>query len=104
MIDKQTYEQASERIEEIIRRLDSGEAGLRETLDLVKEGRTLIEFCARELEAVAQGLEQLRLDDLVTRLATDGNLTTAGSSSSVDTDAMDSEDVNADTDFLSDSL
>ena len=66
-----TYEQASARIEEIIRRLDSGEAGLRETLDLVREGRGLIELCARELEAVGQGLEQLRLDELVARLQED---------------------------------
>ena len=33
-----TYETATGRLEEIIRRLDSGEAGLRETLDLVKRG------------------------------------------------------------------
>jgi exodeoxyribonuclease VII small subunit len=63
-----TYESAVARIEEIIRRLDSGEAGLRETLALVKEGRTLVEFCAGELEAVSQGLEELRLDELVARL------------------------------------
>jgi exodeoxyribonuclease VII small subunit len=64
----QTYESASARVEEIIRRLDGGSAGLRETLDLVKEGRGLIEFCARELEAVSSGLEELRLEDLVERL------------------------------------
>jgi len=63
-----TYEEASQRIEEIIRRLDSGEAGLRETLDLVREGRALIEFCAGELDAVGQGLQELRLDELVARL------------------------------------
>jgi len=63
-----TYESACARIEEIICRLDSGEAGLRETLDLVKEGRTLVEFCAAELDAVGQGLEELRLDELVARL------------------------------------
>ncbi|MBV9338495.1 MAG: exodeoxyribonuclease VII small subunit [Solirubrobacterales bacterium] len=63
-----TYETAIARIEEIIRRLDSGEAGLRETLDLVKEGRDLVEYCAGELEAVSRGLEELRLDDLVARL------------------------------------
>jgi exodeoxyribonuclease VII small subunit len=63
-----TYEQAVARIEEIIRRLDSGDAGLRETLDLVKEGRDLIEYCARELEAVSQGLEELGLEELVARL------------------------------------
>ena len=63
-----TYESAVARIEAIIRRLDSGEAGLRETLALVEEGRNLIEFCAGELDAVSRGLEELRLDDLVTRL------------------------------------
>lgn len=63
-----TYEQAVARLEEIIRRLDSGEAGLRETLDLVREGRTLIDFCAGELDEVSQGLEEVNLDELVERL------------------------------------
>ncbi len=63
-----TYEEASGRIEDIIRRLDSGDAGLRETLELVREGRTLIEFCAGELDAVGRGLAELRLDELVARL------------------------------------
>ena len=66
--EERTYETAVARIETIIRRLDSGEAGLRETLALVEEGRDLIEFCAGELEAVGRGLEELRLDELVTRL------------------------------------
>ena len=69
MIDQElTYEAASARIEEIIKRLDSGEAGLRETLELCKEGRELIDHCAGELEAVGRGLEELRLDELVERL------------------------------------
>jgi exodeoxyribonuclease VII small subunit len=63
-----TYETAVARIEEIIRRLDSGDAGLRETLELVKEGRDLVEYCATELEAVSKGLEELRLEELVARL------------------------------------
>ena len=63
-----TYETATARIEEIIRRLDSGSAGLRETLDLCREGRSLVEFCAGELDAVGKGLEELRLDELVARL------------------------------------
>jgi exodeoxyribonuclease VII small subunit len=65
---ERTYETAVARIEEIIRRLDSGQAGLRETLDLVKEGRDLVEYCAGELDAVGRGLEELKLDDLVARL------------------------------------
>jgi exodeoxyribonuclease VII small subunit len=68
-----TYESAVARIEEIIRRLDSGDAGLRETLDLVKEGRGLVEYCATELEAVSSGLEELRLEELVARLESTGN-------------------------------
>jgi exodeoxyribonuclease VII small subunit len=63
-----TYETATARIEEIIARLDSGEAGLRETLALCQEGRSLIELCAGELDAVGRGLEELRLDELVARL------------------------------------
>jgi exodeoxyribonuclease VII small subunit len=67
-----SYEAASARIEEIVRRLDSGEAGLRETLDLVSEGRRLVEWCAGELEAVGRGLEELRLEELVARLEAGG--------------------------------
>jgi exodeoxyribonuclease VII small subunit len=63
-----TYEAASARLEAIIARLDSGEAGLRETLELCQEGRRLVEYCAAELDAVSQGLEELRLDELVARL------------------------------------
>ena len=63
-----SYESAVARVEQIIRRLDSGEAGLRETLELVREGRGLVEYCAGELEAVSRGLEELRLEELVARL------------------------------------
>lgn len=74
---ERTYESATARLEEIIRRLDSGEAGLRETLELVREGRGLVEYCAGELDAVSRGLEELRLDELVARLEAQG-ATTAG--------------------------
>jgi len=72
-----TYEAATARLEEIIRRLDSGAAGLRETLELCKEGRTLVEYCAGELEAVGKGLQELRLDELVARLEGDAAAATA---------------------------
>jgi exodeoxyribonuclease VII small subunit len=64
----QTYEAAAARVEEIIRRLDSGEASLNETLALVSEGKALIELCAEQLAAVGDALEELRLDELVSRL------------------------------------
>jgi exodeoxyribonuclease VII small subunit len=63
-----SYEAAAARVEEIIRRLDSGEASLDETLALVGEGKTLIELCATQLAAVGDALEELRLDELVSRL------------------------------------
>ena len=68
MSTTQSYEAATGRLEEIIKRLDSGEAGLRETLDLCQEGRGLVEFCAGERDAVGRGLEELHLDELVARL------------------------------------
>ena len=63
-----TYESAVDRLEQIIARLDSNEAGLRETLDLCTEGRTLIEYAAGELDAVGHGLRELKLDELIGRL------------------------------------
>src|ERR1700753_4137374 len=63
-----SYEAAVERLEEIIDRLDSGQAGLRETLDLCKEGKTLVDYCAGELDAVGEGLKELNLDDLAAKL------------------------------------
>jgi len=66
--EERSYESAVGRIELIIRRLDSGDAGLRETLELVREGRELVEYCAAELDAVSHGLEELRLEELVSRL------------------------------------
>lgn len=67
-VEQQTYEAAAARVEEIIRRLDSGEASLDETLALVSEGKLLIEQCASQLAAVGGALEELRLDELVARL------------------------------------
>jgi exodeoxyribonuclease VII small subunit len=72
MNTERTYETAVARLEEIIRRLDSGQSGLRETLDLIREGRELVEYCAGELDAVSKGLEELRLEELVARLERSG--------------------------------
>jgi exodeoxyribonuclease VII small subunit len=64
-----SYEDAVGRLEQIIDRLDSGQAGLRETLELCREGRELVTYCAAELDAVGEGLKELKLDELATRLA-----------------------------------
>ncbi len=65
----QTYESATARLEEIIQRLDSGDAQLRETLELCEEAKTLIQYCAAELAAVDQGLKELKLEDLASSLS-----------------------------------
>jgi len=66
--EPQTYEAAAARVEEIIRRLDSGDTGRDGTRALVSEGKALIELCASQLAAVGDALEELRLDELVARL------------------------------------
>lgn len=67
-----SYEAAVERLEAIIARLDSGKAALRETLELVKEGKGLVEYCKAELDAVSGELTELDLDSLVEQLETAG--------------------------------
>ncbi len=71
-IKPESYEAAVERLEEIIDRLDSGQSGLRETLDLCKEGKELVGYCAAELDEVGEGLKELHLDDLAARLDSSG--------------------------------
>jgi len=63
-----TYEQSVERLEQIIQRLDSGEAELRETLALCTEAKELIVYCRDELQAVSGALKELKLDELVASL------------------------------------
>jgi len=64
----ESYEDAVERLEQIIDRLDSGQAGLRETLELCREGRDLVAYCAAELDEVGESLKELRLDELAAKL------------------------------------
>jgi len=65
---KRSYELAAARLEEIIARLDSGEAELRETLALCGEAKELIVFCRDELTEVSGALTELGLDELVADL------------------------------------
>ncbi|MFN8151496.1 MAG: exodeoxyribonuclease VII small subunit [Solirubrobacterales bacterium] len=64
----ESYEAAIERLEAIILRLDSGKAELRETLELCREGKVMVEYCKGELDAVSGELQRLDLDDLVRKL------------------------------------
>lgn len=64
----ESYEAAIARLEEIIQRLDSGRAELRETLELCREGKVMVEYCKAELDAVSGELQRLDLDELVRKL------------------------------------
>jgi len=66
---ERSYEDAVDRLDRIIARLDSGDAELRETLELCSEAKELIGYCAAELAAVDEGLKELRLDELAGSLA-----------------------------------
>lgn len=68
MSEPESYEAAVDRLEQIILRLDSGKAELRETLELCREGKLLVEYCKGELDAVSGELERLDLDALVSKL------------------------------------
>ncbi len=73
----ENYETAVARLEQIIARLDSGEAELRETLALCTEAKGLIGFCKAELDAVSGELRELNLDELVSDLERSGDAAAA---------------------------
>lgn len=54
MAEKLTFEQQMARLEEIVRRLESGEATLDESLKLFEEGSRLMRKCNAALDAAEQ--------------------------------------------------
>lgn len=48
--EPRTFEEAFARLEEVIGRLEAGDAGLEEALALFEEGVTLARFCRRQLD------------------------------------------------------
>ena len=56
------YRERIERLEEIVRSLDAGEAELAETLALFEEGRKLLAKCSEELEQAEGNLRQLTVE------------------------------------------
>jgi len=59
MAQKQTFEQALERLEEISRSLESGETSLEESLKMYEEGMKLIEFCNAKLNEAQKTIQKL---------------------------------------------
>lgn len=59
MTQKQTFEQALERLEQISRNLESGETSLDESLEMYEEGMKLIEFCNSKLNEAQKIIQKL---------------------------------------------
>lgn len=55
----QRFEDSFSRLEEIVEKLESGEAALEESLDLYAEGMKLVRFCGKKLGAAEQKIERL---------------------------------------------
>lgn len=54
------FEEALEKLENIIREMEEGELPLRESLDKYEEGAKLVDFCRKKLEAAEKKIEILR--------------------------------------------
>lgn len=70
MSDKKekSFEEAMSRLEEIVRALESGAAGLDDSLSLFEEGISLVKLCNAKLEGAEQKVKLLARGE-------DGNLT-----------------------------
>ena len=62
MSEERSFEAAQDELEQIVQRLESGQAALDEALALWERGEELYRFCATKLDA-AQG----RIEDLARR-------------------------------------
>ena len=55
----QRFEDAFSRLEDIVEKLESGDAALEESLDLYAEGMKLVRFCGKKLNVAEQKIERL---------------------------------------------
>ena len=58
-----TYEQASARLEEIVRLLESGQGSLEEMIDLYREGIRLHGICSSILDSFEQKLSVIKPEE-----------------------------------------
>jgi exodeoxyribonuclease VII small subunit len=54
-----TFEEAQKELEQIVERLERGEAGLDEALQLWQRGEELYRFCVEQLDAAEGKIEEL---------------------------------------------
>jgi exodeoxyribonuclease VII small subunit len=63
MTKNQTFEQAFDRLEQLVSKLEGGEVQLDEMLQLYEEGAQLIKYCMDKLDHAEKQIKQLRVDD-----------------------------------------
>ena len=54
-----TFEQAMTRLEEIVRKLESGELSLTDSIERYRESMQLVQFCRQQLDKAELEIEQL---------------------------------------------
>ena len=57
---KKTYEEAAERLEEIVEKLENSDVSLEESINLYKEGMALTLLCRQKLDAARQEVDELK--------------------------------------------
>ena len=63
MQKKMTYEQAMERLEQLVQEIEQGALGVDHLIDRVKEAQTLIEFCRKKLVQVEKDIKEILPDE-----------------------------------------
>ena len=58
----QTFEDSLSRLETLVRKMESGDGTLEQSLDWFEEGMSLIESCRQELESAEQKVKELIKD------------------------------------------
>lgn len=61
-VEQLTFEEAFAKLEEVVRRLETGGLSLEESLALYEQGRLLAAYCARKLEEAELKVQQLLPD------------------------------------------
>ena len=59
MNKKMTFEEASEKLDKIVEKLESGEETLESSLKLFEEGSALASFCYKKLSSAEQKITEL---------------------------------------------
>ena len=57
--EKQNFEQSLKQLETLVGEMESGELPLDEMMKRFEEGRRLVAFCTKELEAIRQRIDQV---------------------------------------------